>query len=130
MSDRPKRIQLSRRKGYRKPQGAVKVDRSTKFGNPYVVQPVPNGGRYRSGGRRAEYRRRALQCIGMFEAHLRERPGDPWLRMRDELYKLRGHDLACWCRLCPKHADGLPLGETCADCDPCHADALLRAANA
>lgn len=43
--------------------------------------------------------------------------------------KLAGHDLACWCRLCDKHADGLPLGEVCADCAPCHADVLLRVAN-
>jgi hypothetical protein len=31
----PKRIQLSRNKGWRMPPGAVKVDRSTKWGNPW-----------------------------------------------------------------------------------------------
>ncbi len=33
----PKRIQLSRARGWRMPPGAVKVDRSTRFGNPYRV---------------------------------------------------------------------------------------------
>ena len=42
---------------------------------------------------------------------------------------LRGHDLACWCPLCDAHRDGLPLGVTCADCAPCHADVLLELAN-
>lgn len=47
----------------------------------------------------------------------------------DGLEALRGRDLACWCRLCDRHADGLPLGETCPDCAPCHADVLLEIAN-
>ena len=33
----PKRIQLSRAKGWRMPANTVKVDRSTKWGNPFVV---------------------------------------------------------------------------------------------
>ena len=31
----PKRIQLSRTKGWRKPEGAVVVSRPTKWGNPF-----------------------------------------------------------------------------------------------
>lgn len=31
----PKRIRLSRAKGWRMPEGAIKVDRSTPFGNPW-----------------------------------------------------------------------------------------------
>lgn len=34
---KPKRIQLQRTKGWRMPAGAVKVDRSTRWGNPYKV---------------------------------------------------------------------------------------------
>lgn len=42
---------------------------------------------------------------------------------------LRGKNLACWCKLCPAHADGKPLGVVCADCAPCHVDLLLTLAN-
>lgn len=31
------RIQLSRKKGFKLPEGAVKIDRSTKWGNPYII---------------------------------------------------------------------------------------------
>jgi hypothetical protein len=37
---------------------------------------------------------------------------------------LRGRNLACWCRLCPSHRDGKPLGLACSDCDPCHSDVI------
>jgi len=30
---------------------------------------------------------------------------------------------------CSRHADGLPLGVHCPDCEPCHTDVLLGAAN-
>jgi Domain of unknown function (DUF4326) len=33
----PKRIELRRAKGWRMPANAVKVDRSTKWGNPFIV---------------------------------------------------------------------------------------------
>ena len=33
----PKRIQLSRKKGWRMPPNTVKVDRSTKWGNPFII---------------------------------------------------------------------------------------------
>jgi hypothetical protein len=82
----PKRVQLSRRKGYRKPEGAINVARPTKWGNPF---PVAAGGREWAV---ASYRR--------------------WLRswVLDEQIRreLGGHDLACWCPLDqPCHADVL-----------------------
>jgi hypothetical protein len=46
-----------------------------------------------------------------------------------EIVELRaeiGRDLACWCRLCPAHADGKPFSAECPDCTPCHADVLGR----
>jgi hypothetical protein len=47
------------------------------------------------------------------------------------LEELRGKNLACWCRLCARHAEtGLPAGTDCPDCAPCHADVLLAIANA
>lgn len=38
---------------------------------------------------------------------------------------LTGKNLACYCRLCERHAiKGKRFGESCADCAPCHADLL------
>ncbi|MFG1371541.1 DUF4326 domain-containing protein [Xanthobacter oligotrophicus] len=37
MADAPLRIQLWLAKGWRLPPNSVKIDRSTKFGNPYRV---------------------------------------------------------------------------------------------
>ena len=42
---KPRRIQLRRSKGWRMPKNTVKVDRSTKFGNPF---PLDCYGRERS----------------------------------------------------------------------------------
>jgi len=35
---KPRRIQLSRAKGWRTPASAVKVDRTTPFGNPFSIE--------------------------------------------------------------------------------------------
>ena len=37
MVERPIRVQLSRAKGWRMPENTVRVDRATKWGNPFVV---------------------------------------------------------------------------------------------
>lgn len=34
---KPQRIQLSRKKGWRMPPNTLKVDRTSKWGNPFVV---------------------------------------------------------------------------------------------
>ncbi len=52
-----------------------------------------------------------------------------WTTLEDVRQELRGKDLACWCKLCAKHADGLPLGVECQDCAPCHVDVLLEISN-
>jgi hypothetical protein len=104
----PKRIQLRRAKGWRMPENAVKVDRSTKWGNPFIVG---------EDGTRAEcvelHRKllcglTCLTCKASVEAQRTAR--DYVIRHLDQL---RGQDLACWCPL-----DG-----------PCHADFLLELAN-
>ncbi len=110
----PKRIKLSREKGWRMPAGAVKVDRTTRWGNPY--RPV------------GKLRPALLACIAHYAAWIRESGQRP-LR-GDAIAFLSGIDLACWCRLCPAHWDGLPLGVKCDQCAPCHADVLLAVANA
>jgi hypothetical protein len=107
----PKRIQRRRVKGWRMPEGAVYVGRGSKWGNPFIA------------GRTAD----AAQCVAAYQT------GNPRLAWTppttDTTTFLRGKNLACWCKLCERHKDGLPLGETCADCAPCHADVLLEIAN-
>jgi hypothetical protein len=84
----PERIQLSRAKGWRMPPNTVKVDRTTRWGNPFVMAHE---------GTRAmavdNFRRDA-------EAQAKVYPG---------FYEpLRGKNLACWCKPgVPCHADVL-----------------------
>lgn len=106
LREAPKRIQLSRKKGWRKPEGAIKVDRTTRFGNPFVVGEVALD--------RAD-------AVAKLRLHLnvRRNPHDGWVDLicypsDEDIAELRGHDLACWC----------PLDQ------PCHADVLLELANA
>ncbi|ARC56014.1 hypothetical protein AS850_02865 [Frondihabitans sp. 762G35] len=110
-SSKPKRIQLSRRKGWKKPDGAVVVSRPSKWGNPYrVAGPID-----------------ADSAVKMFRDLVEKVSSDsvePKLRHdglgvwdRDVRTTIRtdlaGRDLACWC----------PLDL------PCHADVLLEIAN-
>jgi hypothetical protein len=108
---KPQRVQLKRTKGWRMPANTVKVDRATRWGNPW-----------RAGKTYHEY------AVG----------GDPWsfplitdAAMAVDVYRralslpdradfvraiksnLRGKNLACWCK----------------PGDPCHADVLLELAN-
>lgn len=100
----PRRIQISRRRGWRMPPNAVKVDRSTRWGNPFAVGAAEHGGIPFADGPLTAERAVALYR-GMVEAKLRDHP--------DMLEPLRGRDLACWC----------PFDQ------PCHADVLLDLAN-
>ena len=54
----PRRIQLRRTAGWRMPLNTVKVDRSTKWGNPFVVGKP--GGQYTA---KVENRRHAWQLV-------------------------------------------------------------------
>ena len=118
----PKRIQRRRTKGWRMPEGAVYVGRPTAWGNPDRV-----GDQWMPTASFPVFVERGINAAEATQAFaIRMTWGDhpaSWLA------PLRGHDLACWCQLCPRHADGLPLGESCADCAPCHADVLLELAN-
>jgi hypothetical protein len=97
------------------PPGAVKVDRSTVFGNPWSVSPIMT-----QAQAVAEH---GLWIAGsLSDADLIDRygslEGEELVRRRrivcERLSELRGKDLACWC------APGAP----------CHVDTLLRLANA
>lgn len=115
---RPQRIQLSRRKGFNLQEHsralngleAVKVDRATKWGNPFrVCEGKDNTGLFFTCDsitdcliRYREYEERRYDV--MSEA----------LRVGFDPYRdIRGKNLACYCQLDV----------------PCHADILLELAN-
>lgn len=124
MTDEPKRIQLSRARGWRKPAGAIVVARPSKWGNPFKVKPHPTDGGWmvQGGGRtiwgceQEDGAYRALTkadcqeiAVDMYRGI--HPSGSAWSREAE--IHLGGHDLACWC----------PVGS------PCHADYLLELAN-
>lgn len=81
-----KRIQRKRSKGWRKPENAVIVDRTSRWGNPFRVG--------RDGDRN--------EVIKKYREWLKEKlKEDP-----DFLEPLKGKDLVCFCPLNEKcHAD-------------------------
>lgn len=113
----PKRIQLSRAKGWRLPAAAVKVDRSTRFGNPYRVgEPIDMKQALRWGWHISPAGQREPACASCAaEAVARFRHALLWDgAIHDGLREeLGGCDLACWCDLD----------------QPCHADVLIEIAN-
>lgn len=107
----PSRIQRSRAKGWRMPEGAIYVGRPTRWGNPYRIGLVACG--CRSAGECTHNTLRvetAAEALAGYRAWV-----EAWApRNRRQLIEaLRGHDLACWCRLD----------------QPCHASVLLELAN-
>lgn len=107
----PHRVRLQRSKGWRMPAGAIKVDRATVFGNPFVAGQE-NGlgwGLVRDNEHAVWLFRQWLATPArsiVFEA-------DKHRAILERLHTLAGHDLACWC------LDGWP----------CHADVLIELSN-
>ena len=104
----PKRIQLSRKKGWRKPKNTVVVSRPSKFGNPFSWKNYTQ-----LSGEQRKY-----AAMRDFENWLGGQPdiilfSEKRRWILDHLEELRGKNLACWCK----------PGE------PCHADVLLELAN-
>jgi len=103
----PRRIQLSRKKGYRKPIDTINVARPTKWGNPINWQQF-------SRPDLTEADKKAI-AVRDFEEWLNygtwNYPNRQWIL--DHIHELAGKDLACWCK--PD--------------EPCHADVLIRLAN-
>lgn len=88
----PKRIQMSRQRPWRAENpDAIKVDRTTRWGNPYKVSETVT----------------PEQAIAAFRFGIRA--GYDYIPSEGEIsVELRGHDLACWCPLDqPCHADVL-----------------------
>jgi hypothetical protein len=111
----PERLQLSRRKGYRKPEGAVVVARPSKWGNPFTFDgylsqewTYPSGEPFKLT--KEVLREWAFRDFRreLLDGHLHAYPSIAEIRTA-----LAGKDLACWC----------PLDQ------PCHADVLLELAN-
>jgi hypothetical protein len=130
----PERIQLSRRKGWRKPENTVVVARPSKWGNPFRIvygKEAPKapiwwhvlGPRdswsYLSGpayARRVatdEFRNWLLADLRPRDWHWTTIEKQQWMRAALDAGELTGKNLACWC----------PLDQ------PCHADVLLELAN-
>jgi Domain of unknown function (DUF4326) len=78
------------------PEGAIYVGRPTLLSNPYPLSATFGG----QGG--------PQRVVDAYRYWLQNKFEFRWYR--DELQRLRGHDLACWC----------PLDQ------PCHADVLLE----
>jgi hypothetical protein len=74
----PRRIQLRRTKGWRKPDGAVVIARPTKWGNPHRRGPEV-----------------AVEAVERYRADLLA--GRLRITVDDVQQELRGKDLACWC---------------------------------
>lgn len=105
MEYRPIRIQRKRTKGWRMPENTVSVDRMTKWGNPFIVNPKVKAGS-KSGACfiAVPTIQDAIDC---FREYIKNPETDL------DFLELRGKNLACWCK----------------EGDPCHADVLLELAN-
>ena len=107
---KPIRIQLRRTKGWRMPDNTVKVDRSTRWGNPFTPAAYWDAGY--SGSNEVAI----SHCVTAFKALVEGRyhwahaiPQEPF----PDITPLRGKNLACWCK----------------PGSPCHADVLLEISN-
>lgn len=149
----PKRIKLERLKGWRMPEGAVKVDRSTKWGNPFRIEalvwvPVAMGFRADKAGRTACAVELYRRWMGMAAADgplvtLPSRLGD--LEFGDGSaasveQHVRGVAAAIASEVTPaislpdrpdpRELRGMDLACWCKLDQPCHADVLIALANA
>ena len=114
---KPRRVQRKRIWGWKMPPNTVYVGRPTKWGNPFRMRKLRNGG--------TDYL--PLEIIELYRMWLMSGWGhhQDWLQQWRasthipnspiaDFPELRGKNLACWC----------PLDQ------PCHADVLLEIANA
>ena len=97
----PQRVQLKRSAGWKMPANTVKVDRTTRWGNPFTIAEC--GSAAIAVAQHGRWMRGEIGAPGGLEP-----PARDMLRSA-----LAGRNLACWCAL-----NG-----------PCHADLLLALAN-
>jgi hypothetical protein len=108
--EKPQRVQLKREKGWRMPAGTVKVDRTTKFGNPFTAYGPEKSVQFFRLWVTGEL---TDEDIGekfpqIVAHHLISRRKI----IQNALPELAGKNLSCWCG-----------GE-----GPCHADVLIELA--
>lgn len=127
----PVRIQLSRAKGWRMPENTVKVDRSTRYGNPWrpgtpgavkinghwlslpmAITPAGCVDRFRRwlAGEFTSETGAIRMDHPIYEAVICDEPPP----VKEWLAALRGRNVGCWCKAS----------------DPCHADVWRELANA
>ncbi|MES2992428.1 MAG: DUF4326 domain-containing protein [Pseudomonadota bacterium] len=97
----PHRVQLKRTKGWKMPADTVKIDRTTRWGNPFT--PADSGSVANAVANHAAWMKDELAAPD----------GAVPPSVEDIRSALGGRHLACWCAL-----DG-----------PCHADLMLQIAN-
>lgn len=109
----PERIQLSRQKGWRMPENTVKVDRTTKWGNPFRIDEPPHPGLVKIyDWKLSDFdnpSETAVVAVRRFGFCMSNDDASIYAARQD----LSGKNLACWCA----------IGQ------PCHADVLLELAN-
>jgi hypothetical protein len=142
----PKRIQLRRTKGWRKPEGAIVVARPSKWGNPYALgkaqvrMPALDDGEW-------EHEGRLYKTSGerhMFVSHIDGKDVITWHQVENataaqcvalyreritgggRLTRYRSPDLTATIRA---ELAGRDLACWCPLDQPCHADVLLEIAN-
>ena len=106
--DAPQRIRLRRAKGWRLPDNTVVVSRPTPWGNPFKVGVDGDAARSVELYTTMLAGYFCISCKTEFDA---QKAAVAYARRN--IKKLRGKNLACWCRLDK----------------PCHADVLLKIAN-
>lgn len=124
---RPRRIRLSRQRGWRKPEGAVVVARPTRWGNPFRMVRTDcsiggmcwtvTDGTLTHDCLDTERHAREV-AVELYDLHTGPM-GNHELDLDEVCAALAGHDLACWC----------PLVDSEGNRMPCHADVLLAIAN-
>ncbi len=131
MTVKPIRLQLTRKKGFNLQEfshaanglDAVKIDRTTRFGNPFTVSSDDNGKTWVVRGEDKEYGSfpdkfaASATAIALYRKELAT-PGlhklkTPIPALADLIAALRRRNLACWC----------------APGQACHADVLLETVN-
>ena len=108
---KPERIQRKRTKGWRKPKGAVIVDRTSRWGNMFKIGGARCSGH---GDTFLQENIRDADTAVKFFADMLTYEQRPYPTDDEIKTALRGKDLVCFC----------PLDQ------PCHADVLLKLANA
>lgn len=106
----PERIQLKRSKGWRMPDNTVKIDRTTRYGNPFEVSEDDAGWNIKGPDfTRSGLRSKAEASTIAVDAYRQ------WAEAGNvpDVGALRGKNLACWCPV-----DGA-----------CHGNVLLQLAN-